>query len=156
MVAAKINKMLQDETGLSAVIGVIMMVAVTVVIAGIIGAFVFGVGSNLNQPVPQTQINFVYDGDSQAINIYHDGGEILTDGNTGKISITGALSGNDGTWGSGYDNGVKKESPSTEIGDLIWANDEAAHPLQSGDEITVQWHSNNRKNSATLGTFLAP
>jgi Uncharacterized protein conserved in archaea len=145
--------MLQDQSGVSAVIGVIMMVAVTVVMAGIVGAFVFGVGSDLNQPVPQTQVNFVFDGDTGDVYIYHDGGEILTDGNTGRLTISGDLDSNDGTWGLGYNDGVKEESPSTEIGDKIW---ETTTPLSSGDEIVLSWESNNGKKSSKLGTFEAP
>ena len=153
MVVSSVNAMLQDEGGVSAVIGVILMIAVTVVLAGVIGAFVFGVGENLNQPVPQTQVNFVYDEADNQVTIYHDGGEILQDSNTGSLRITGDVTSSDGTWGSKVSGGTV-DSQAVEIGDEIW--DSGTGTISSGDEVSLEWVSNDGTESANLGTFQAP
>ena len=51
----------KEESAVSPVIGVILMVAITVILAAVIGAFVFGMGGNLkktyNVGVTATQVN---------------------------------------------------------------------------------------------------
>ena len=44
---AKANKFVKNDEGVSAVIGVILMVAITVILAAVIAAFVFQLGSNV-------------------------------------------------------------------------------------------------------------
>lgn len=71
-----------DTRGVSPVIGVILMVAITVILAAVIGTFVLGLGGNL-QETPQAQLN-VEDADASAtvpagdtnalIDINHRGG----------------------------------------------------------------------------------
>jgi flagellin-like protein len=45
----KANKKFMDEEAVSPVIGVILMVAITVILAAVIAAFVFGMGSSLKK-----------------------------------------------------------------------------------------------------------
>ena len=57
----KANRKFMDEEAVSPVIGVILMVAITVILAAVIAAFVFGMGSSLkktyNIAATTTQIN---------------------------------------------------------------------------------------------------
>ena len=46
---AKANRFAKNDEGVSAVIGVILMVAITVILAAVIAAFVFGMVGNVNQ-----------------------------------------------------------------------------------------------------------
>ena len=48
----KVRKMGMDEKGVSPVIGVILMVAITVILAATIASFVFGMGSKMQQTTP--------------------------------------------------------------------------------------------------------
>ena len=50
----------KDDSAVSPVIGVILMVAITVILAAVIGTFVLGLGSNV-QETPQAGIQFSYD-----------------------------------------------------------------------------------------------
>jgi len=52
----KINAILDDDRGVSPVIGVILMVAITVILAAVIGTFVLGLGDSLQQ-APQATLN---------------------------------------------------------------------------------------------------
>jgi len=45
----KANKFIKEEDAVSPVIGVILMVAITVILAAVIGAFVFGMGSSISR-----------------------------------------------------------------------------------------------------------
>lgn len=56
------SRMRMDERGVSPVIGVILMVAITVVLASVIAVFVFGAASNIEKkPMPTVIANKVND-----------------------------------------------------------------------------------------------
>jgi len=66
-----------DNRGVSPVIGVILMVAITVILAAVIGTFVLGLGDSLEQ-APQAQLDAEYDGSGTAsIDISHNGGDSI-------------------------------------------------------------------------------
>lgn len=78
-----------DDRAVSPVIGVILMVAITVILAAIIGTFVLGLGEDLDAQ-PNAQIDITSDGED-TITIEHNGGEtvqlenvdiVLRDGST--------------------------------------------------------------------------
>jgi len=169
MVATKFKQMLQDEGAVSPVIGVILMVAVTVVLGAVIGAFVFGIGDKLGSPVPNAQLDFDYTSENNLLIISHDGGETITPENTGELAVSGdytlftsAVSGDDQiSW-----NGAVFDSPS--MGDRKAVVDGS---IQSGTEIVrmqfddpdanndvvdLTWKSVDGSQSTTLGTFETP
>lgn len=68
----------REDRGVSPVIGVILMVAITVILAAVIGAFVLGLGDDLGSSSgPQAQLSF--DGDADELTISHNGGDALED-----------------------------------------------------------------------------
>jgi len=78
-----------DERAVSPVIGVILMVAITVILAAVIGTFVLGLGDSLEQ-APQAQISgddadaqspfSSGDGTKDILTISHDGGDEIEAG----------------------------------------------------------------------------
>jgi len=167
MVLTSFKNMLQDEGAVSPVIGVILMIAVTVVLGAVVGAFVFGVGDKLAEPVPNAQIGFDYDADNENVRIYHDGGKTLTPDNTGLVTVD-----SDSTTLTGYGYGSNFDSSAGDSdqaavssavtsGDTVW---DSSHPYEfyargnigSGTVIELQWQSTGGDQSATLGTFEAP
>jgi len=80
----------RDEEAVSPVIGVILMVAITVILAAVIAAFVFGL-SGSQQAAPTASITAANNPDTQAVDlkIQHKGGETLKAGDY-KISIVAA------------------------------------------------------------------
>ena len=64
-----------DERAVSPVIGVILMVAITVILAAVIGTFVLGLGGDLNAQ-PSAQIDITSDGED-TITIDHNGGDTI-------------------------------------------------------------------------------
>ena len=62
-----------DDRGVSPVIGVILMVAITVILAAVIGSFVLGVGDNVSEPT-QASIGFE-ENNSTSVTVVHNGGD---------------------------------------------------------------------------------
>jgi FlaG/FlaF family flagellin (archaellin) len=56
------------------------MVAITVILAAVIGTFVLGLGGNVSS-APQAQLSFQYDTSAWSVDIVHDGGDALEGGN---------------------------------------------------------------------------
>ena len=92
----KANQFLEEEGAVSPVIGVILMVAITVILAAVIAAFVFGMGPP--EQAPQASIRGSADTATDAttsdsynvLKLEHQGGEAitLTDSNT-RVTIDG-------------------------------------------------------------------
>lgn len=158
MVRQSIQQILQEESGVSTVVAVVLMLAVTIAIAAVIAGFVFGIGEGLNQPPPDAAIGFDYDPDTDQVEIYHDGGEVITSSNTGALSVTGGDY--DGVWGEGYEptgdgqEAIKEDGEPTTVLQTIWESNE--NEMASGDVIALQWQSPNGENSETLGSFDVP
>ena len=78
----------KDEEAVSPVIGVILMVAITVILAAVIAAFVFGMGGNLTEAPPS--VSLVASSNSAEVGpdivIKHVGGEALI-GSDWKFSV---------------------------------------------------------------------
>jgi flagellin-like protein len=73
------RKFSKDEDAVSPVIGVILMVAITVILAAVIAAFVFGMGGNLSQAPPTVSITASSNSatSEEDIIIEHSGGDVL-------------------------------------------------------------------------------
>ena len=67
----KLQELFTEERAVSPVIGVILMVAITVILAAVIGAFVLGLGGE-TQETPQVSLSF--SGDASGVNIEHRAG----------------------------------------------------------------------------------
>jgi archaeal flagellin N-terminal-like domain len=77
-----------DDRGVSPVIGVILMVAITVILAAVIGAFVLGLGDQVSTQAPQASIGFSFDGNN--VTLAHEGGDNL-DKSTIEVTMGGKL-----------------------------------------------------------------
>lgn len=91
----RITELRDSDRGVSPVIGVILMVAITVILAAVIGTFVLGLGDSLNQ-APQATLDAsdasdeapVESGSSDnLLEISHNGGDALADGDY-RVTIT--------------------------------------------------------------------
>jgi flagellin-like protein len=71
-----LRQLFTADRAVSPVIGVILMVAITVILAAVIGTFVLGLGDQVSESAPQAQFTFEFDGDKH-LNITHDGGDAL-------------------------------------------------------------------------------
>ena len=76
----------REEKAVSPVIGVILMVAITVILAAVIASFVFGLGAKAPKSAPQAQLTLADAGDSlsnttdsddDVFKLSHEGGESI-------------------------------------------------------------------------------
>jgi flagellin-like protein len=169
----KIKKFISADEAVSPVIGVILMVAITVILAAVIGTFVLGLGENVQQTAPQASFNQDYSkaGDSDASNpddiltVTHSGGDTLSGSElyityrsvSGKV-VDGQAEGATGT--SEVTSGTK------------WSNAGGGSDVSAGDSIKLYgndggggfdtatfnfvWRSTNGDSSATLSTWEGP
>jgi len=122
---SKLNELRSDSRGVSPVIGVVLMIAVVVILAAVVGAFATGVFGG-QQSAPQA--SFSYDAD--AGEVVMDGGDTMDASN---LEVTQGSASN--SWGSGD----------------VTAGDSAAVPSGTGT-IEVVWNDGNG-NSAILASF---
>lgn len=88
----KLKQLLTDDSAVSPVIGIILMVAITVILAAIIGTFVLGLGDSVNNTAPQATFSFEYEqneGGSDVLTITHEVGDTI-EGQNLNITSDGA------------------------------------------------------------------
>jgi flagellin-like protein len=81
--------LLTDDRAVSPVIGVILMVAITVILAAVIGTFVLGLGDQVSENAPQASLSFDYDTTNTQVNVTHEGGETLEGSNLELVGSSG-------------------------------------------------------------------
>jgi len=90
-----IRQLLTSEDAVSPVIGVILMVAITVILAAVIATFVLGLGDSLSNQAPQASFTC-----NETGGLLHDGGDELNadnlDDGDGTINGSGTLTAGDG------------------------------------------------------------
>jgi len=91
---SKLKAVLDDDRGVSPVIGVILMVAITVILAAVIGTFVLGLGDSLEQ-APQSQLDAeaVDPGSGYQLDISHNGGDTIS-----QSELRIVIDGDEGTY----------------------------------------------------------
>jgi flagellin-like protein len=146
----ELRQLLTEDRAVSPVIGVILMVAITVILAAVIGTFVLGLGQNV-QSTPQASFQFDFDTDASPVNVNvtHNGGDRLEVGeNTDSIRLV--TSDNSTAW---------VESGGTEsisAGSTYDNFDYSGASGSSGQTVRVVWTDPNNESSATLGSQEAP
>jgi FlaG/FlaF family flagellin (archaellin) len=124
------------------------MVAITVILAAVIGTFVLGLGENLQDTSPTASITFDQESGppGASVKISHDGGDSL---DTDRITLI--LEKNDGSTGT-LDNGATDWS-NNEItaGDTVTVAENDGDDLNDGDTVKVVWTSDSGETSSVLG-----
>ncbi|MCT9097553.1 type IV pilin N-terminal domain-containing protein [Haloarchaeobius sp. HME9146] len=118
----ELKNLFTDDDAVSPVIGVILMVAITVILAAVIGAFVLNIGGS-QEKVPQA--SFSYANNSGNITITHDGGDDIelsqlevTNGSATNSSLS--LSGGATTWSGGMSMDNATYSSGSETVRIVW------------------------------------
>jgi len=142
--------MLNDDRGVSPVIGVILMVAITVILAAVIGTFVLGLGDNLGDSTPQASLSITDDpndyvdpggGENQeAFRIEHRGGDNVP---AEQIRITIRQS-SDNSLAAEWDSG-SWSTDTDGVSDTFNGDDALASTdsLSTGDRLTITDASGN-------------
>jgi flagellin-like protein len=156
-----IKQLFHDEDAVSPVIGVILMVAITVILAAVIGTFVLGLGDQVQSSAPNADFQFeypnsTYDGSSgEVVEVTHNGGQDVSASNV-NVQI-GSQDVGDVTSTSGN---VSTEWPSTiSTGDELVVTAPTSSPaisIDAGETVRVIWTSPNGDSSNTIGESTVP
>lgn len=135
-----------SERGVSPVIGVILMVAITVILAAVIGAFVLGLGDQVSNNAPQASFGFDFeeDGGESNVTVTHDGGDDI-DESAIKVTIDGQeeypATDGDFSYGSGFGDPITT-GDSVELGTTT--------TIEGGETVRVIWENPSGGSSNTL------
>jgi flagellin-like protein len=140
------SKLFDDDRAVSPVIGVILMVAITVILAAVIGTFVLGLGDQVQNDTPRASFGFDV-GSANAsgaynVTITHESGDTIS-GSDLNVTVNGSTSewdssGGDVNAGSTFDVHSKQGS-----GDLQAF-------AASGDTVRVVYDNPDNDKTATL------
>jgi len=72
-----LKQLFNDDDAVSPVIGVILMVAITVILAAVIASFVLGLGDQ-NNPAPTADFTFDYKSSEDIVAVSHNDGDEIT------------------------------------------------------------------------------
>ena len=128
----KLQELYADDRAVSPVVGVALLIAMTVILAAVIGAVVLGIGVG-PADAPQATLSFEYDG-TDTVEMTHEGGDAL---DWSEITVAGDVtdsSPDDGTMTAG-DN----ENVASDVGD--------------GDEIRIVWEDPNSNSTTVLAEY---
>jgi flagellin-like protein len=140
----ELKNIFTDEDAVSPVIGVILMVAITVILAAVIGTFVLGLGDQVQNNAPQATFSFDYtEGtNSYEVEATHDGGDTFNSENTQSLVLN--TDGDSPAFATTTDGGVS-------AGDSVTANG-----VSGGSEVRIIWTSANGGNTATVASGTVP
>lgn len=150
------KQLFDDDRAVSPVIGVILMVAITVILAAVIGTFVLGLGDQVQNDTPRVSFGFETADEKNNVTISHESGDSVQASNlnitaqttfteSGATSPNGtSLSWTDAGGSSGDVNAGSSVTIEGENGDF------------SGDTIRVVYSSSDSDKTATLGKFEVP
>ena len=134
-----LKNLFTDDDAVSPVIGVILMVAITVILAAVIGAFVLNLGGGQNA-APQVSFEFTNDSSNEnnagsTFTISHDGGDTVSE----DLSIT-------------YTNTNSTDRDETWTADISTGDSQTTDNLVNpGSEIQIVWDNPDSDDSQIIG-----
>ena len=137
----KPNVLLADDRAVSPVVGVALLIAITVILAAVIGAVVLGLGTG-GVDTPQAQLQAQYDADEENVTIEHNGGEPLPDD-----TVTIVIDGDDYNIS---DDGDFSEGDELTAGNSVSLGD---GDVDEDSEVTVLWEDPNSDSETVLEEF---
>ncbi len=150
-----------EDDAVSPVIGVILMVAVTVLLAATIGTFVLGVGQGTSSPTPQATWEFEYDGggdggfsagsQDDSLTVTHGGGDTVE--NTLTVQVDGKRVDTSG------DLTYTPSAPSPPFGagsSITVEESSSTDSIQSGDRVFVIYRPDKPEFRALIGESRVP
>lgn len=97
----QLNRLITEKRAVSPVIGVILMVAITVILAAVVGSFVLGIAADVSETSPNAQISFDYDTGEGTVVLTHDGGSSFQANDVRLAGIDEPESVRSGAWEAG-------------------------------------------------------
>jgi flagellin-like protein len=157
----KLKQLFTDDSAVSPVIGVILMVAITVILAAVIGTFVLNLGGSVSQTTPQASFGFDFEnGATDNVTITHETGDSieasrLSVSATTNFEYVTAAGAADGTSNSSKEYTEMGVTGTVSAGNSVEVTNDGVDDFD-GETFRVVWNSENNENSATLSEWTAP
>lgn len=155
-----------QDRAVTPVIGVILIVAITVILASIVGVYALDLGSGIsegNPPAMSFDFNYKTSGGSDSLNVTFEAGDKV-DAERLELVVSGAQDAdNNGRYAFTDDAGLNADSGTFESGESVTLNETITgnSPLDLGEAtVRVVWTSQNTNpdatRSATVATWTGP
>jgi len=151
----RLKNLFADEDAVSPVIGVILMVAITVILAAVIASVVLGVGQQAGNVSPQASFTIEYESGPGNVSVQHDSGDTIV---SNRLFFRGSnfdAIGNQ-TWAAYDDNGNATTSTTKENSPAVAAGDQADIGADSDYELSLVWEAPDQDSSSTLASDEGP
>jgi len=144
-----LKKLFNDEDAVSPVIGVILMVAITVILAAVIGTFVLGLGDRVSQASPSATFTFDYSksGSDITVNATHDGGAAVPSDQV-NVTVGGQNVYGDGSLVDASDGNTSSWDGDITAGDSIGV---ISDDFSDGEAVKIIWHASGSDKTAVIG-----
>ncbi|MBV0900952.1 type IV pilin [Haloarcula salina] len=148
------KRFFNDDDAVSPVIGVILMVAITVILAAVIATFVLGLGDQVSNTAPQASFSTEYDSGANDVDVTHDGGDSIKASN---LYFRGTGFGSDSSDDIDGNNQNWPDSATSGSNSKVVAGDRVVVSVTGGSyDFNVVYESATGDNSATLATATGP
>jgi len=137
------------DRAVTPVVAVVTMVAITVVLAAVIGAAMLGLPSGLGTGPPALSVDFTYrsvGGDYEVAASIH-GGETVTKQNTGNLTLVAD---------TGHEHAVSRARYPLTSGDSIMLSAETDGPVPPGTDVRLVWTDPDERASVVLARGRTP
>lgn len=146
-----IRGFVRDEEGVSPVIGVILMVAITVILAAVIGTFVLGLGDDVTEATAPTA-DFDFDTETgedgvESVTITHAGGDSIPES---ELGITGDVSDDYETLDEDW---ISADEDDVTAGDSITLEEDGDGIDEDGGTLQVVWEADGADSSQVLAEY---
>ncbi|WP_323676914.1 type IV pilin N-terminal domain-containing protein [Halorubellus sp. PRR65] len=151
----KVTVLFSADKAVSSTIGVVLMVAVTVILAAAVGSFALGLAEESTKKTPTATVETEWgvDGGSQTVDITIIGGDSVKS-KFMSVTVDGTVIWKDSGVPSGVDittiPGKTWTGPKIESGDTLGLKETSNSGLPDGKTLKVIW--NNGQKSQVLGT----
>jgi flagellin-like protein len=158
----ELKRLFNDDDAVSPVIGVILMVAITVILAAVIATIVLGLEKQVSDTAPQASFSFDFNDTATAdddfkgssvnkgdgnLTVTHAGGATL---NADQVAISGA-----GPYSQKQYFGASSDSPYGPDSQISSGNS-ATINVNYKDSISIVWNNKQSTDSATLSNYDVP
>ena len=131
-----------DDRAVAPVIGIILVVAITVILAAVIGGFVFGLSDSATEAAPNAQVSFTFEEDEgdYDITFVHESGDEL-DPSTITFVVDGEEFGDADDWA---------DNENIVAGD---SHEVTSEDAESGDTVRVVWSGTDSTSTIASETI---
>jgi len=134
-----IKKFTEGDRAVSPVIGIVLMVAITVILAAVIGTFVLGLGDSVTgETAPQASWETADGPNGSAVVVAHNGGDSVEASNL-DVTID--------------DSPVPSENVSDPFSGTVSAGSETIVNVSDGEEVQVIWNAPDSDSSQVLTSY---